>query len=792
MMPMAMEYYPSNVRDGLERLCEQINIDNRRNMTDLNKSAENFFVEFLNLLFGLELKNANPGNPNRPGFDLIDEKNQIIVQVSSECTHKKIQEALGNSADKVGFHFYFVAIRASYSPREPFDVPTALQFDYTKDVLDIKRLMDLFDGCGIEKQEKLSALVDRYFKRITPQSEPDKPTTSRDPGIADDLADFQGDWDKDAFLTEGVPLKNIYYPPQCYLNGNTKERLGLEDAESRLNNSRKKDVLILGQPGNGKSTLISQFVSSYRGSRQIIVYRCQSLTIKNWNDEEIYQTVLSQAALSGINLSNSILILDGLDEVAGKETLDAAFENLVSSHLNNRSIDRAAYLVITCRENYIKKLNAAGAYNYIQLCPFDEDQIQEFCEHYGDAVSKPVPAETVSALCENEEVYGIPLIAYMVLALGIKANAKSGIVDVYDQIFDPKGGSESSIYKRPYDLGADTGGEEMWQKLHQLSQDMALWIFHNNFEKEEIPKDRLDRFAEEYGLEPQKGLDHFRKLHHSESDNQSVTFIHRSMMEYFVADGIAREICLDRSRPADKPSDAIEKVSGMLYWRDIHSGECAEYLSKMLEAGFGKLEKSEKKAVYQRWELAVFQQLEAGVPLQSIPEKIECSFTIRLKAEKIYCNNLIWVLRILRDICRISEKIGSYARKQMSTDRYDDVIPLYIRLDSVAFDAWCLIECDLMGAHLSGAYLSSADLSGADLSCADLSDADLVLADLHDADLVAADLNGADLNNAVLDRDSAFKAIKELRVANFDSIRIWDRGTLTIYTRREFFAIFDR
>lgn len=826
MPTMSVDYY-SNISEKLAQLCVQIRQDNPQNITILNIFAEGFFAAFLNLLYGWNLK--IPENANNPGFDLIDEENRIIVQVSSECTRAKIQKALDDSKDKKDFHFYFVVISEKRPKfKKDFDVPKNLQFEYKKHILDTTRLMKYVINSGdIEKQKKLYELVEQYFGRTAPLRELDKPVPSRDPGIVDELEYFQRNWTANAFLTNGVPLKDIYYPPQCYLNWSTKKRLGLTEAGSRLNNSRKKALLILGQPGIGKSTLISRFVSTYPGKRQIIVYRCRKLGIKNWNNETIYQTVLSQAALSGINLSSSILILDGLDEVAGKETLDATFKNLVSSHCNSIPREQAAYLVITCRENYIQNLNAAKTYDYIRLCPFNKEQIQGFCKDYGKTVKKTVPAETVLALCKNETVYGIPFIAYMVLALGIKANANSGIVDVYDQIFDPKEGSESSIYNRPYDLGADTGGKEMWQKLHKLSQDMALWIFHNNFEKEEIPKDRLDRFAEECGLEPQKGLDHFRKLHHSESGNQSVTFIHRSMMEYFVADAIAREICPDRSRPADKPSDAIEKVSGMLYWRDIHSGECAEYLSKMLEVGFGKLKKVEKEEAYREWELAVFQQLEAGVPFQRIPEKNQCSFAIRLQAEKRYCNNLIWVLRNLWELCRTSVKIGFYARKQMGKNRYCTVLPLYIQLNPLNFDVWHLRNCDLIDADLHNMYLRGADLRGAYLrdsvlhsailNNADMVDAHLVGANLCDArligaylndadlrgahlnnaylsgaDLSRADLSGAYLDNALLDRDSAFKAIEELRVANFDSIRIWDKGTLTTYTREEFFAAFDK
>ena len=61
-----------------------------------------------------------------------------------------------------------------------------------------------------------------------------------------------------------------------------------------------------------------------------------------------------------------------------------------------------------------------------------------------------------------------------------------------------------------------------------------------------------------------------------------------------------------------------------------------------------------------------------------------------------------------------------------------------------------LIDADLYGADLKGAYLKSANLYGADLRGADLSDANLHGANLHGAYLKSADLSGADLRLANL------------------------------------------
>ena len=92
-----------------------------------------------------------------------------------------------------------------------------------------------------------------------------------------------------------------------------------------------------------------------------------------------------------------------------------------------------------------------------------------------------------------------------------------------------------------------------------------------------------------------------------------------------------------------------------------------------------------------------------------------------------------------------------------------------------------ILDYDLNGANLRGAFLSDANLKGADLSDADLrganlkgadlSDANLKGADLSDADLRGANLKGADLSDANLkgaDLSDADLSNANLRGANLD------------------------
>lgn len=104
-------------------------------------------------------------------------------------------------------------------------------------------------------------------------------------------------------------------------------------------------------------------------------------------------------------------------------------------------------MFITCRENYISQLNRIEC-DYITLQPWTEHQIISFCQIYRNAIKNDLPEKMIKKIRNNREVFGIPLILYMVLALDIVIDKNDSIVDVYDQIFSLKSGG---IYDRCID-----------------------------------------------------------------------------------------------------------------------------------------------------------------------------------------------------------------------------------------------------------------------------------------------------------------------------------------------------
>lgn len=135
----------------------------RLNLHDINVHSENFFRDFLNDLRELHLENANDILRNEPGIDLVDFDQKIVIQVSSECTKKKIQASL-DKTDKSkyqGFHFCFLSLTTSAENLrdKAYTVPGELTFEASTDILDIDSIIAEVNSKRIEQKRKLCELV---------------------------------------------------------------------------------------------------------------------------------------------------------------------------------------------------------------------------------------------------------------------------------------------------------------------------------------------------------------------------------------------------------------------------------------------------------------------------------------------------------------------------------------------------------------------------------------------------------------------------------------------------------
>lgn len=267
-------------------------------------------------------------------------------------------------------------------------------------------------------------------------------------------------WDKNVFLNnfkkrdkkkgENVKLREIYleyHLPHYVWKAGDEPLNDLRDllSEYIVDRDDKKMLLILGQPGIGKSTLITWIMANLVDKKDdIFVYQfATDLENVDWQGDDILNDIFKALCLKDDDLQNKILILDGFDEIHASKDRKSILNQLYQK-LRGKIKLKNFSLVVTCREKYIYELPKIEC-DYITLQAWDDMQIKSFCKTYEEVSKSNISQDKIDKILENKKIFGIPLILYMVLALCISIEKNSSIVDVYDQMFSVDGGS---IYDR--------------------------------------------------------------------------------------------------------------------------------------------------------------------------------------------------------------------------------------------------------------------------------------------------------------------------------------------------------
>jgi len=146
----------------LSVLCTSIEVRGKLNILNYHNHSENFYLHFLNELYGYNLKNMNEVQQNVEGIDLLDEENQIVLQVSSTATKTKIDSALTkNLSAYTGYAFKFISISkdASALRKNTYKNPHKLVFAPDTDIYDNSSLLKKIQGLDIVKQQSIYSFL---------------------------------------------------------------------------------------------------------------------------------------------------------------------------------------------------------------------------------------------------------------------------------------------------------------------------------------------------------------------------------------------------------------------------------------------------------------------------------------------------------------------------------------------------------------------------------------------------------------------------------------------------------
>lgn len=640
---------------------------------------------------------------------------------------------------------------------------------------------------------------------------------------------FLNDFDeRDENAGVNVKLRDVYinfHLPHYkwgknYLESSDLERLLTEYIEK---NKKNDMLLILGQPGIGKSTLITWIAAKfYEYEEDILIYKfAEDLKNVNWGENNISEKILDKFNFSYDKLEGKTLIFDGFDEVSVEGDRISVLDNLYEELVYKANIKYFS-LIVTCRENCIQGVERVKC-KYITLQPWDKTQIVSFCNIFQKKTRTSVFNSTKEKLLENKEIFGIPLILYMVLALNIFIENEGTIVDVYDKIFALDGG----IYERCIDYRRFADRHRiagLKKQIHQMSRELAMWMFENNPEEASVSQKEYINICnqvmrkikiENTELEQDFKIgSYFKLIKHCEGVNtEELSFIHRSIYEYFVVETICSSI---EDAILELSEESQKKLAGNIA-RFLKKGQLTntikDYLQYKIIKIYNRLNNEKKTRFYLWLEEAIQKMMEYGM-FYYTGDSVQNYKNIISKEVHVLIN-LIQILQLLRIKDKnkyimekidkkILEKYIKYYEIELGTKPEKIIANLsymslsYLSLKGINLNRAEMIKVDLRKTDLSNANLIMANLTesdfrGANLKNAYLKGANLTNADLREVDLTLVELVGANLsktkiNASMWTKYSIKNVILQLKEASFKFILVKENDALKIVYKNDLFS----
>lgn len=584
--------------------------------------------------------------------------------------------------------------------------------------------------------------------------------------------EYADKWDKNMFLNDfdkrdenagvNVALKEVYPNEQLphykfKKNENISEDLKELLTECMERNRESEMLLILGQPGIGKSTLITWIAIHFRDRLDdVLVYKfAADLNDVDWKSDKIVDRMLHKLGLSYEDLNGRALILDGFDEISAGDNREGILVDFYYDFISSKKVNNFV-LIVTCRENYIH-----GYYwlqcSYIILQPWDECQIQRFCRLYAEKTCSKISEDTIKNALQNKEILGIPLLLYMVLALNIVMTKEGSIVDVYDKIFSLEGGIYDRCIANKYFSERHRIGS-IKKPIHQISREISIWMFENKAENASIPQEEYEKICinvmRQSGMENEELkedflIGNFYKLarHCDGIETKHLYFVHRSIYEYFVAETIYSSVEEAIKKLTDESQEELAGNIAVLLKQGCITHTIGEYLKYRILRLYSVLEQKKQERFYRWWEEAVEKMIDAGM-FYYTKRNIREYKNILIKERNCFFN----MIEILRLLFSVSD--SKYIRLNNITkiSNYIALSELPVNLNHLYLEEIDLTREKLMRANLRNSYLGNQILNKVNLTGADLMGADLHEANLMEADLTEAKLKGANLSRAMLSR----------------------------------------
>jgi uncharacterized protein YjbI with pentapeptide repeats len=402
-----------------------------------------------------------------------------------------------------------------------------------------------------------------------------------------------------------------------------KNKLGLK-------NDGIDTIFISGFPGQGKSSFVKRFV--YDAINEVISLDQDVICIKLKDIEEpkellgndISQTLKKHIPFEVENLENYIVLLDGLDELYMKSGLSLSDIDAICAKLSRKKIKT----IVTTRHHYVNfdKMNEKTTL-ILSLKELDKTQQKEWLVKYKTFYPHlKLTDEIIDALHENKdankhilELINQPILLHMIASMDIEHIEKYNKNKLYKEFFDIL--IERKWEKEQHTLFDGLKKTEYEKMLRGMLQELAINIFQSEFEYihrvdfEELQsvknfKRELEKIQNQSLHDGLKGVMvafYFQEVRKDAKDNNkkaldenyAIEFLHKSLMEYMVAEYIWEEMqsFLDKNERTgkyfiDEEEEALKTIWSLFSSKNL-TDEVYDDLKKIVENFSNQDEKDE-------------------------------------------------------------------------------------------------------------------------------------------------------------------------------------------------------
>ncbi len=507
-------------------------------------------------------------------------------------------------------------------------------------------------------------------------------------------------------------------------------------------------LFILGEPGIGKSSLVSKIVSTTL-RKKVYCVRLRDLDKKEIKKEGALNAILNLLSIEEINLTQKTLILDGVDELCGIENYENSIDDFCFS-LIEESHRLNFKLLFTSRLNYVHLEDSRfDTILVLKLLPFQKEQFEQWFNQYYTKHTQTKQTYLIKKhlfmLCNTKEeeekkkleLFGIPLILYLLVELQVDISEINSLGQLYDKLFDDLEGrfydgktthTLPNVYKSCKKIA-----EYIAQKMFDIQKDMLT-----SEQLHEVSLSLPEKLKTSFPMMIEN--EHFYLLSFYYKINKekcSVEFIHKSLMEYLVSEILYNRLSPILELNEEKQKEELQKELDKFFTFNTITNEISFFFLE-------KVKKNEKQQpLFSLLKKHYKFYLEVGF-LYKVSNNINSLTKIQ--------NLFISYWKLLRILANTKEDNLLENEKDLFCSYLIKISFKNINLSYQNLTEINLSRTDLSGANLKGADLNKSDLSRAYLKGADLNKSNLSGAYLSIAYLKGAYLNGANLNKANLNK----------------------------------------